>query len=116
MSQLKDYFFCGVGGSGMTPLALIIQASGGRVEGSDRALDQGRNTERFDYLRARRIIAGKMAVRGETLGMEDDFGRAVRVERFRQPRHSLGNFRRHARSRRDHADPAPLFAHPSWTH
>ena len=35
----------------MTPLALIIQAKGGRVEGSDRALDQGRNTERFDFLR-----------------------------------------------------------------
>jgi len=34
----------------MTPLALIIKAKGGRVEGSDRALDQGRNTERFDYL------------------------------------------------------------------
>src|SRR5215472_13658322 len=56
MSQLKDYFFCGVGGSGMTPLALIIQASGGRVEGSDRGLDQGRNTERFDYLRARGVL------------------------------------------------------------
>jgi len=40
----------------MTPLALIIQASGGRVEGSDRALDQGRNTERFDYLRARGVL------------------------------------------------------------
>src|SRR6516162_9609793 len=56
MSQLKDYFFCGIGGSGMTPLALIIQASGGRVEGSDRALDQGRNAERFDFLRARGVL------------------------------------------------------------
>src|ERR1700759_826266 len=55
MSQPRDYFFCGVGGSGMTPLALIIQARGGRVEGSDRALDQGRNTERFDFLRAHGI-------------------------------------------------------------
>src|ERR1700742_460193 len=55
MSQSGDYFFCGVGGSGMTPLALIIQARGGRVEGSDRALDQGRNTERFDFLRAHGI-------------------------------------------------------------
>jgi UDP-N-acetylmuramate--alanine ligase len=53
MSELGDYFFCGIGGSGMTPLALIIQARGGRVEGSDRALDQGRNSERFDFLRAR---------------------------------------------------------------
>jgi UDP-N-acetylmuramate--alanine ligase len=39
----------------MTPLALIIQARGDRVEGSDRALDQGRNTERFDFLRARGV-------------------------------------------------------------
>src|SRR5882672_5126226 len=53
---LGDYFFCGVGGSGMTPLALIIQARGGRVEGSDRALDQGRNAERFDFLRARGVL------------------------------------------------------------
>src|SRR5271155_733760 len=56
MSQLGDYFFCGIGGSGMTPLALIIQARGGRVEGSDRALDQGRNAERFDFLRARGVL------------------------------------------------------------
>src|SRR5246500_3851051 len=56
MSQLGDYFFCGIGGSGMTPLALIIQARGGRVEGSDRALDQGRNSERFDFLRARGVL------------------------------------------------------------
>jgi UDP-N-acetylmuramate--alanine ligase len=55
MSQSGDYFFCGVGGSGMTPLALIIQARGGRVAGSDRALDQGRNTERFDFLRSHGI-------------------------------------------------------------
>jgi UDP-N-acetylmuramate--alanine ligase len=56
MSRLGDYFFCGVGGSGMTPLALIVQARGGRVEGSDRALDQGRNAERFDFLRARGVL------------------------------------------------------------
>jgi UDP-N-acetylmuramate--alanine ligase len=55
MSRPGDYFFCGVGGSGMTSLALIVQARGGRVEGSDRALDQGRNAERFDFLRARGI-------------------------------------------------------------
>src|ERR1700751_221467 len=56
MSQPVDYFFCGIGGSGRTPLALIIQARGGRVEGSDRALDQGRNSERFDFLRARGVL------------------------------------------------------------
>ncbi|HEY7248763.1 MAG TPA: Mur ligase family protein [Xanthobacteraceae bacterium] len=55
MSQLRDYFFCGIGGSGMTPLALIVQARGALVEGSDRALDQGRNAERFEFLRARGV-------------------------------------------------------------
>ena len=40
----------------MTPLALIIQARGGHVEGSDRALDQGRNAERFDFLRGRGVL------------------------------------------------------------
>jgi UDP-N-acetylmuramate--alanine ligase len=55
MSENGDYFFCGIGGSGMTPLALIIRARGGHVEGSDRALDQGRNGERFDFLRTRGI-------------------------------------------------------------
>src|SRR5262245_23257560 len=56
MSQSGDYFFCGIGGSGMTPLAMIIKARGGRVEGSDRALDQGRNSERFDFLRAQGML------------------------------------------------------------
>ena len=56
MSGFGDYFFCGVGGSGMTPLALIIKALGGQVEGSDRALDQGRNPEKFDFLRARGVL------------------------------------------------------------
>jgi UDP-N-acetylmuramate--alanine ligase len=55
MSSPEDYFFCGIGGSGMTPLALIIKANGGQVEGSDRALDQGRNIERFDYLRSQGV-------------------------------------------------------------
>ena len=56
MIPFQDYFFSGIGGSGMTPLALIIQAKGGRVEGSDRAFDQGRNSERFEFLRARGFL------------------------------------------------------------
>src|ERR1700748_1498219 len=56
MFSPRDDFFCGVGGSGMTPLALIVKAGGGRVEGSDRALDQGRNTDRFDFLRSRGVL------------------------------------------------------------
>lgn len=52
MSQDKAYFFCGVGGSGMLPLALIVKARGAAVAGSDRSLDQGRTAPKFDFLRA----------------------------------------------------------------
>ncbi|WP_205481071.1 UDP-N-acetylmuramate--L-alanine ligase [Sphingomonas arenae] len=45
-------FFCGIGGSGMLPLACIVRANGGRVAGSDRALDAGRLGGKFDYLRS----------------------------------------------------------------
>ncbi|HEY3777280.1 MAG TPA: Mur ligase family protein [Rhizomicrobium sp.] len=51
----KSCFFCGIGGSGMLPLALIVQARGARVAGSDRALDQGRTAQKFDFLRAHGI-------------------------------------------------------------
>ena len=63
----RSYFLCGIGGSGMLPLALILQAQGHRVEGSDRALDAagaggsaggsdgGSAGARFDYLRRRGI-------------------------------------------------------------
>ena len=56
MTPHKAYFFCGVGGSGMLPLALIVQARGAHVEGSDRALDQGRTAPKFDYLRQRGVV------------------------------------------------------------
>jgi UDP-N-acetylmuramate--alanine ligase len=45
-------FFCGIGGSGMLPLASILRARGERVAGSDRALDAGRLANKFDYLRS----------------------------------------------------------------
>lgn len=50
-----DYFFCGIGGSGMLPLALIVQSRGGHVEGSDRSNDQGRTPDKFDWLRSHGI-------------------------------------------------------------
>src|SRR3954453_21357041 len=49
MSASK-YFFCGIGGSGMLPLACILRASGAEVAGSDRSLDQGRVAEKFAFL------------------------------------------------------------------
>ena len=45
-------FFCGIGGSGMLPLASIVRASGGKVAGSDRSLDAGRLAPKFAYLRS----------------------------------------------------------------
>jgi UDP-N-acetylmuramate--alanine ligase len=55
MSRTKSYFFCGIGGSGMLPLASIVRAQGGDVAGSDRSLDQGRLSDKFDYLRRQGI-------------------------------------------------------------
>ena len=49
MDQTK-YFFCGIGGSGMLPLASIVRARGAEVEGSDRSLDQGRLADKFAFL------------------------------------------------------------------
>ena len=48
----QSTFFCGIGGSGMLPLACIVRARGHRVSGSDRALDAGRLAPKFDYLRS----------------------------------------------------------------
>lgn len=55
MTQQTRYFFCGIGGSGMLPLALILRARGHAVAGSDRMLDQGRTAQKFDFLRAQGI-------------------------------------------------------------
>jgi UDP-N-acetylmuramate--alanine ligase len=55
MNLNSRYFFCGVGGSGMLPLALILRGRGCEVAGSDRSLDQGRSPEKFAFLRARGI-------------------------------------------------------------
>src|SRR4051812_8829848 len=55
MMPESAYFFCGVGGSGMLPLALIVKARGAIVSGSDRALDQGRTPAKFDFLRGQGV-------------------------------------------------------------
>ena len=54
MERKQRYFFVGVGGSGMLPLALILRDKGFEVEGSDRSLDQGRTGPKFAFLRASR--------------------------------------------------------------
>jgi len=51
MESGKPYFFCGIGGSGMLPLACIVRARGHEVAGSDRSLDQQRLGDKFEFLR-----------------------------------------------------------------
>jgi UDP-N-acetylmuramate--alanine ligase len=52
MSDLTSHpwFFCGIGGSGMLPLALILKGAGAEVAGSDRGRDQDRTPEKFAWL------------------------------------------------------------------
>jgi UDP-N-acetylmuramate--alanine ligase len=50
MNAAADYFFCGVGGSGMSPLAAILHSQGLSVSGSDRSRDQGQTPEKFRQL------------------------------------------------------------------
>lgn len=51
----RHFFFCGIGGSGMLPLALILKAHGQKVSGSDRSRDQGLSPEKFAFLEAQNI-------------------------------------------------------------
>jgi len=55
MNRNKSYFFCGIGGSGMLPLACIVRDQGNEVAGSDRSLDQGRIADKFAFLESRGI-------------------------------------------------------------
>lgn len=49
----KTYFFCGIGGIGMSSIALYLKKLGARVKGSDRAFDMGRSQEmKKDLLKA----------------------------------------------------------------
>ena len=46
----RPFFFVGIGGSGMMPLAQILMGRGVEVAGSDRSFDQGRTPEKFAAL------------------------------------------------------------------
>ena len=46
----RPFFFCGIGGSGMLPLAQILKGRGAQVAGSDRSFDKGRTPETFAAL------------------------------------------------------------------
>jgi UDP-N-acetylmuramate--alanine ligase len=71
MSENKSYFFCGIGGSGMLPLAMIVAARGAAVAGSDRSRDQGRSPGKFDWIERQGIALfpqdGSGVAAGQTL-------------------------------------------------
>ncbi len=46
----KRLHLCGIGGSGMLPLALILKGRGIALSGSDRSFDQGRTPEKFKFI------------------------------------------------------------------
>lgn len=48
----RPFFFCGIGGSGMLPLAHILKGRGASIAGSDRSRDQGRTPGKFAALQA----------------------------------------------------------------
>ena len=66
MTKTKSYFFCGIGGSGMLPLANIVSDAGATVGGSDRALDQGRLGAKFEWLQSLGISLHKQDGSGLT--------------------------------------------------
>jgi len=47
----KRYFFCGIGGSGMSALAKILLSHGHMISGSDRDYDRALFPEKFDQLK-----------------------------------------------------------------
>ena len=68
MTTDNSYFFCGIGGSGMLPLAMIVQSRGGRIDGSDRSRDQGRTPEKFAWLAAHGVTLHPQDGSGLTSG------------------------------------------------
>jgi UDP-N-acetylmuramate--alanine ligase len=49
------YLFCGIGGSGMLPLAMLVRRGGAQVSGSDRSFDQGKALDKQAYLKAQGV-------------------------------------------------------------
>ncbi|MEM9810002.1 MAG: Mur ligase family protein [Pseudomonadota bacterium] len=59
-----QYFFCGIAGSGMRPLAMYLHGRGCKVSGSDRSFDQGRFSD----------VAAKLKERGIAIFPQDGSG------------------------------------------
>ncbi|MCH7627928.1 MAG: UDP-N-acetylmuramate--alanine ligase [Proteobacteria bacterium] len=93
----QPWFFCGIGGSGMLPLALILKGLGAEVSGSDRSRDQGRTPEKFAWLESLGFTLFPQDGSGVTSGeqvlvasaaVEDTVPEMVRARDLRCPRMS----------------------------
>ncbi|MPS69002.1 MAG: UDP-N-acetylmuramate--alanine ligase [Novosphingobium sp.] len=91
------WFFCGIGGSGMLPLALILRGHGAQVAGSDRSRDQGRTPEKFVWLESLGFdlhpqdgsgITGAEQTLVASAAVEDTVPEVVRATEFGCPRMS----------------------------
>jgi UDP-N-acetylmuramate--alanine ligase len=91
------WFFCGIGGSGMLPLALILKGHGATIAGSDRSRDQGRTPEKFAWLESLGIrlfpqdgsgIASPEQVLVASAAVEDSVPEVVRAKELGCPRMS----------------------------
>jgi len=72
MADKQSYFFCGIGGSGMSSLAQVLLARGHTVYGSDRSYDQGQSPEKF----------AKLQEMGITLCPQDGSGISSKIDFF----------------------------------
>ncbi len=62
------WFFVGIGGSGMLPLATILKGRGAEIAGSDRSFDQGRTPEKFAWLQRIGLVLHPQDGSGVTSG------------------------------------------------
>jgi UDP-N-acetylmuramate--alanine ligase len=50
-----EMFFCGIAGSGMAPIAMLLQKQGVKISGSDRLNDKSENLSILEKLKALKI-------------------------------------------------------------
>jgi UDP-N-acetylmuramate--alanine ligase len=87
----RPFFFVGIGGSGMLPLAQIVKGRGAKVEGSDRSYDQGRTPEKFAAMKRQGFVLHPQDGSGVTSGeqvvvasaaVEDSVPEILRAKEF----------------------------------
>ena len=91
------WFFCGIGGSGMLPLAMILRGQGAAIAGSDRSRDQGRTPDKFAWLERQGItlfpqdgsgVTSAAQVLVASAAVEDTVPEVVRAKELGCPRMS----------------------------